>query len=87
MKRADKSGNIIRQLVTNSTNSFPDAGNQEVLFNKTGFIEAAPANDWANSIGSYYLSPNGTHIIFAVNQTYRHPPPSTPFQRACPDRS
>jgi hypothetical protein len=69
----DKSGNIIKQIVTNATKSFPDLANQEVLFNKTAFLAAAPANGWANSTGSYYVSLNGGHIIFAVNQTPRHP--------------
>jgi hypothetical protein len=68
---ADKSGNVIRQIVTNATRSFPDAANQEVLFNRTAFVAAAPDNAWASSIGSYYISPAGGDIIFAVNQTYR----------------
>lgn len=67
----DKSGNVIRQIVTNATRSFPDAANQEVLFNQTAFVAAAPDNAWASSIGSYYISPAGGDIIFAVNQTYR----------------
>jgi hypothetical protein len=57
--------------VTNATRSFPDAVNQEVLFNQTAFVAAAPDNAWASSIGSYYISPAGGDIIFAVNQTYR----------------
>jgi hypothetical protein len=68
----DKSGNIIKQTVTNETRSFPDEPNQEVLFNKTAFIDASADNAWAKSIGAYDISPSGDEILFAVNQTYRY---------------